>query len=49
MSNTILVRVKGLTEQEWRRFKAKAALEDRKVGELAADALRALLPKEGKP
>lgn len=48
MSNTTLVRVKGLTEIEWRKFKALAAMRGIGVGEMAADALRAVL-KGAKP
>ena len=47
MSNTVLVRAK-LTAEEWRRIKAKAALDGIAVSQLAGDALRALL-KGAKP
>ena len=47
MTNTVLVRAK-LTAEEWRRIKAKAALQGRNVSDVAGDALRALL-KGGKP
>lgn len=48
MSNTKLVRVKGLTEAEWRKIKAHAAIKGVNLDELAADALRAVL-KGAKP
>ena len=47
MSETVLVRAK-LTSTEWAQIKAKAALAQVPVSELAGDALRALL-KGGKP
>ena len=47
MSNTVLVRAK-LTDDEWRRIKAKAAMLGTPVSQLAGDALRALL-KGAKP
>lgn len=48
MSNTKLVRVNGMSDEEWRRLKAKAAMLNKPLGELAADALRAVL-KGAKP